>query len=286
MSCQIASLGSAKKTEIFLEMVHFVLYYMLVTSKIRVEFKNKKMIKIRNLTKTFGGLVAVNQVNLDIKEGILYAIIGPNGAGKTTLLNLISGQLTPTKGRIEFASQNITGVKLYEASRLGIARSYQHASIFPNLGVKENIRVAIQSKANKNYNFFKRVGDFPKLQEDTHEVLEKVGLMAKADRAANELSHGERKALDIGIALATNPTFLLLDEPASGLSSEEVTEMIELIKEIAKDTTVVLVEHKLDLVMSIAEKVIVLHRGSILAEGTPEQIQKDEEVQSSYLGKS
>jgi branched-chain amino acid transport system ATP-binding protein len=226
----------------------------------------------------------VDYVNLQVAKGKVHSIIGPNGAGKTTLFNLLTGFLPVTHGRIFFNESDITNFPSHEISRMGIARSFQITSIFPDLTVHENIRIAIQSRTKFNYNFLTHFKNLKGVEERVAEVLKEVGLSQKPDTLAKNLSYGERRAVDIGIGIATEPNLLLLDEPTSGMSEEESSRIIGLIKGISARLTVVLIEHNIDVVLSISDIVTVIHQGGVIAEGRPEEIQKDQKVQEAYLG--
>jgi branched-chain amino acid transport system ATP-binding protein len=237
-----------------------------------------------NLCKNFGALQAVNQVNLRIGEGRIHSIIGPNGAGKTTLFNLLTGFHTPSSGKVYFKGTEITRFPPYKISQLGIGRSFQITSIFPELSTKENVRVALQSRTHASYRFLKSMNGLRDLEERSQEILEKIGLGDKGGLVAKHLSHGENRILDIGIGLATDPKLLLLDEPASGLGGDEVSRITHLIKDISSQVTIVLIEHNIDVVLSISHVITVLHQGSVIAQGNPEEIQGNQKVQGAYLG--
>ena len=241
------------------------------------------LLHTERLTRSFGNLMAVCRVDFSISPGELRSIIGPNGAGKTTFFRLISGELTPTEGRIRFKGKDITGLPQHEISRLGVVKSYQITNIFPHLSVLENVRVAVQSHSLA-FNFWARVERFTDMREKAEEILRAVGLWEKRAMVAAHLSHGAKRHLEIGIALASEPALLLLDEPTAGMSPEETDETINLIREIASGRTVILVEHKMKVVMRISERITVLHQGQVLAEGTPEEIRANERVQQTYLG--
>lgn len=242
------------------------------------------ILETQNLCKDFGALRAVDHVSLLIAQGKVHSIIGPNGAGKTTLFNLLTGLLPPTHGKIFFNGTEITNLQAHKISKMGIARSFQITSIFPDLTVQENIRIAIQSRTKFNYNFLLHSKNIKGVEKRLRQVLEEVGLAQKADTVAKNLSYGERRAVDIGIALATDPNLLLLDEPTSGMSEEESSRIIGLIREISTRLTVVLIEHNIDVVLSISDIVTVMHQGQIIAEGMPDEIQENQKVQEAYLG--
>jgi branched-chain amino acid transport system ATP-binding protein len=236
------------------------------------------------LSKSFGALQAVSNVNLEVMEGSIHSVIGPNGAGKTTLFNLLTGFLKPSAGVIIFNGKEITGLPPEKISKLGVSRSFQITSIFPDLTVSENVRIALQSRTSMSYRFLKKLSIGDGLEERSREVLQQLGLREKADLPAKHLSHGEKRILDIGIGVATMPQLLLLDEPASGLVGDEIARVTNLVKEISSRVTVVLVEHNIDVVLSISDRITVLYYGGIIAEGSPDEIQSNAEVQEVYLG--
>ena len=246
--------------------------------------RTQPIIETKKLSKNFGALRAVNEVDLKVYPGRIHSIIGPNGAGKTTVFNLLTGFLSPSSGRVFFMGKDITGLPSYGISRLGIGRSFQITSIFPDLTVFENIRITFQAQTHASYNFLTPVKSLRSLERKTREVLQKVGLEEKQETLARHLSHGEKKILDVGIGLAIAPSLLLLDEPASGLTGEEISRVTQLVKEVANAITIVLIEHNIDVVLSISDRITVLHQGSIIAEDHPEKIQKDSKVQEAYLG--
>jgi len=223
-------------------------------------------------------------VNLEVMEGSIHSVIGPNGAGKTTLFNLLTGFLKPSAGVIIFNGKEITGLPPEKISKLGVSRSFQITSIFPDLTVSENVRIALQSRTSMSYRFLKKLSIGDGLEERSREVLQQLGLREKADLPAKHLSHGEKRILDIGIGVATTPQLLLLDEPASGLVGDEIARVTDLVKEISSRVTVVLVEHNIDVVLSISDRITVLYYGGIIAEGSPDEIQSNAEVQEVYLG--
>ena len=241
------------------------------------------LLETERLTRSFGSLVAVNGVSLVIRRGELRSIIGPNGAGKTTLFRLISGEMAPSSGRVKFRDADITGLPQHRVCRLGIAKSYQITNIFPHLTVLENVRVAVQGYA-RSFNFWSRADRIAGCRERAVEILEMVGLARRTERLAAHLSHGEKRHLEIGITLASEPVLLLLDEPTAGMSPEETDETMVLIRELARARTVVLVEHKMKLVMGVSDRVTVLHQGQVLADGSPDEIRNNALVQETYLG--
>ncbi|HXH81496.1 MAG TPA: ABC transporter ATP-binding protein [Candidatus Tectomicrobia bacterium] len=241
------------------------------------------LLRTEGLTRMFGSLVAVNRVDVSVRRGELRSIIGPNGAGKTTFFRLISGETRPTYGRVWFEGRDITGLPQHAVARLGIAKSYQITNIFPHLTVHENVRVAAQGPPHA-FNFWARADRLADTHARATALLETVGLAAKRDVLAAHLSHGEKRHLELGIALARDPALLLLDEPTAGMSPEETDATMRLIRELAHGRTVVLVEHKMKVVMKISDRITVLHQGAVLAEGTPDEIRANETVQQTYLG--
>jgi branched-chain amino acid transport system ATP-binding protein len=241
------------------------------------------LLRTEALTRSFGSLMAVNRVDFTVYAGELRSIIGPNGAGKTTLFRLISGEMKPSAGRIWFQDKDITGRPQHMVVRLGVAKSYQITNIFPHLSVLENVRVAVQGHA-RAFNFWTHAARLPGVREKAQALLVTIGLADKARELAATLSHGEKRHLEIAIALASDPTLLLLDEPTAGMSPEETDETMVLIRELARGRTVVLVEHKMKLVMKISDRITVLHQGAFLAEGTPDEIRANPTVQQTYLG--
>ena len=241
------------------------------------------LLRTERLTRAFGSLIAVDRVDVTVHRGELRSIIGPNGAGKTTFFRLISGEMTPTSGRIVFDGRDITGLPQHTVARFGIAKSYQITNVFPHLSVHENVRVAVQGHA-RAFNFWSRADRLTDVRERAAQLLETVGLGRKAGLLAAHLSHGEKRHLEIGIALAGEPSLLLLDEPTAGMSPEETDETMRLIRELAVGRTVILVEHKMKVVMKISDRITVLHQGQLLAEGTPEEIRANDRVQQTYLG--
>jgi branched-chain amino acid transport system ATP-binding protein len=243
------------------------------------------LLRTEDLTRSFGSLMAVNRVSLTVRRGELRSIIGPNGAGKTTFFRLVSGEMEPSSGRVFFREQDITGLPQHRVCRLGIAKSYQITNIFPHLSVLENVRVAVQGYT-RSFNFWSRADGLTGCRDRAAGILQTVGLGRRPERLAAHLSHGEKRHLEIGIALASDPALLLLDEPTAGMSPEETDETMVLIRELARARTVVLVEHKMKLVMGISDRVTVLHQGQVLADGTPGEIRANRVVQETYLGAS
>ncbi|MGD8587063.1 MAG: ABC transporter ATP-binding protein [Chloroflexota bacterium] len=244
------------------------------------------LLETHQLRREFGALVAVDDVDLQVTPRTLHSIIGPNGAGKTTLFNLLSGNLAPTSGQVFFKGQDITNLPMHRTAHLGIGRSFQITNIFPNLTVFENIRLSCQALGKDNFKLFRSYKRYQPYIDRTVEVLELVGLAQEAMLPARALPHGAQRKLELGMILAPDPELLLLDEPTAGMASEQVPELMALIQEIqeAGEKTVMLVEHNMNVVMSVSDKITVMHMGGILAEGTPAEIAANEEVQTAYLG--
>ncbi|HET89961.1 MAG TPA: ABC transporter ATP-binding protein [Chloroflexi bacterium] len=244
------------------------------------------ILKVCNLRKEFGGLVAVDDVSGRVLAHTLHAIIGPNGAGKTTLFNLMSGTMPPTQGQVFFKNHDITHLPPHRIAHLGIGRSFQITNIFPNLTVLENVRLAAQAMGKDSFKFWHHFRHFQQYEEKAQQIIERVGLQGLAETPASVLSHGDKRKLELGIMLASDPEVLLLDEPTAGMSSEQVPALLEIIHDImrAGDKTIVLVEHRMDVVMSISDFITVMHQGRVLAEGTPQEIAANEAVQKAYLG--
>lgn len=246
----------------------------------------KTIIETRDLSIVFGGHTAVDSVSISVPENHFKSIIGPNGAGKTTFFNLLSGQLTATKGQIFFKGKEITKRSPTERTRLGIGRSFQITNVFPNLSVLENVRLAIQSQAGTRFQMLAHYKKYKEFEEKAEEWLELVLLNKEKEILARNLAHGEKRKLEIAMLLALNTEILLLDEPTAGMSVEEVPAILEVIKKIklARNRTIILIEHKMDMVLDLSDSVMVLFNGRLLADGTPEDIMKNETVQSAYLG--
>jgi ABC-type branched-subunit amino acid transport system ATPase component/ABC-type branched-subunit amino acid transport system permease subunit len=241
-----------------------------------------RLLESRGLTKTFGGLTAVNRVDFQVRPGELRSVIGPNGAGKTTFFNLLTGVLPPSSGSILFKGRDITGLPAHAVSRLGIARSYQVTNIFGDLTVFENIRIAAQSRVT-HYRFWGSADSLVTVTARAEEILQHLGLASKRHVRGAELSHGEQRYLEIGIALATEPDFLLLDEPTAGMSPDETQRTAAFVRRLAGHVTIVVVEHDMEVVMGISDRITVLNYGEILAEGTPAEIRENADVRRVYL---
>ncbi len=239
-----------------------------------------------NLSKQFGALVAVDNVNIKVRRNSLHAIIGPNGAGKTTFFNLLSGNIEPTSGKVIFKGDDLTHQPVHRMIHHGIGRSFQITNIFPNLTVFENIRLASQALEKDNLKFWMNASRLEKCEQRTWEVIGKVGLRERSQLPARTLPHGDQRKLELGMILAPDPEVLLLDEPTAGMAAEQVPELLALIQEIQKagNKTVMLVEHNMNVVMSVSDTITVMHLGTVLADGTPAEIAANKEVQTAYLG--
>lgn len=244
---------------------------------------NLNILKIEKLRKNFGGLTAINGIDLSIRKGELRAIIGPNGAGKTTLFNLVTGTLPPSGGKIFFKNEEITGLPPYKISHKGIARTLQITSIFPNLTVFDNVWSAVQSR-KRILNPFVHAMSLTDVREKTEALISTVGLIEKKDQPASDISYGDQRLLEIALALGTEPELLLLDEPTAGLGPAETKAIVVKIKELASQLTILLVEHDMEVVMGLAETITVLHYGEKIAEGSPEEIKMNKDVKRVYLG--
>jgi branched-chain amino acid transport system ATP-binding protein len=242
------------------------------------------LLSIENLRRYFGALGAVNGVSLTIERHRRHAIIGPNGAGKTTLFNLITGVLAPSAGRIVFDGEVITGLAPHAVARRGLSRSFQRNNLFPRLSVLENLRLAAAARERGSYRVFGSVDRLPAPLARAHGVARAVGLGDRVGAAAGLLSYGEQRQLEVGIALATAPTLLLLDEPTAGMSPEETHRMTQLLAALSRDVTLLIIEHDMDVVFSLADRVTVLHYGEVLTEGTPDAVRADPRVYEVYLG--
>jgi branched-chain amino acid transport system ATP-binding protein len=246
------------------------------------------LLQVRNVSKHFGRLIAVNDVSLVVEPGELRAVIGPNGAGKTTFFNLISGFFPPTSGSIVFDGQDITGLAEHRRVERGMARTFQITEIFPELSVRENIRVAVEVAAGHRLKPWLTREARAKVAARVEELLDMGGLAGAGDRLVGELSHGDQRATEIMMSLALNPRLLLLDEPTAGMGDQETYHVTKLIRRLHKDhrLSIVLIEHDMRVIFHLADRIMVLAEGSVLAEGTPDEIGKNEHVQAAYLGKA
>jgi len=236
------------------------------------------------ISKHFGGLMANDDVSFRVEEGKITSIIGPNGAGKTTLFNLLTGLYRPDKGQVLFDGRDISGWPIHKIVNLGIVRSFQVLNIFNEISPAENIRLAVQSRKKRGFNFFRPAAGFADINQETTAVLEEIGLTAVKDLPTKTLSYGDKRVLEIGIAMASKPRLLLMDEPTSGLPTSETERIKKFIKKISSQLTVLVIEHDMDIVLTISDVIIVLHQGRVIAQGAPAEIKANDEVQTAYLG--
>jgi len=248
------------------------------------EWTQVPILRTKGVGKTFGKFIALKAVSAEFQRGVVTSIIGPNGAGKSTFFNLLSGMLVPSSGTIEFEGKDVTGLAQHRFAHLGIAKSFQITNVFPQLSARENIRIGLQALVSR-YDLWRPRKRLSELADQADELLALVGLWQARERAANSLAHGEQRALEIGMALASRPRLLLLDEPTAGMSPEETRVMMDLIVKLASERTVILVEHKMKLVLGVSDRILVLHHGELLAEGTPQEVRQNEAVKRVYLGR-
>jgi branched-chain amino acid transport system ATP-binding protein len=241
------------------------------------------ILEVEGVSKRFGSFVALNNVTARFEAGKLSAIIGPNGAGKSTFFNVVSGAFPPSSGRLKYRGRDITGLAQHEFARIGIAKSFQITNVFKQLSAHENVRVAVQMR-HARWQLLKPRAAMSEVNARASELLQRVGLAEHAARPAADLAHGQQRALEVAMALAAEPELLLMDEPTAGMSPEETKVMMDLIVALAAERSVILVEHKMKLVMGICQRLLVLHHGEFLAEGTPAEIKANEDVKRVYLG--
>ena len=247
----------------------------------------KKLLDVRGVSKHFGGIYALNGASLSVESGEVHALIGPNGAGKTTLIHALSGALKPDQGQIVFDGQDMARQVMHQRTALGLARSYQITNIFPRLTVLDNLTIAVQARVRdwgSSFRFWKPFSIDAAIVAEAYELLAQVALTGLAARTAGQLSHGEQRSLEVALALATKPKLLLLDEPMAGMGPDESERMVALIEHLARRVTVLLVEHDMDAVFRLADRISVLVGGTIIATGEPEVIRADPEVRRAYLG--
>jgi branched-chain amino acid transport system ATP-binding protein len=242
------------------------------------------MLETKHLRKRFGGVLACDGVSLEIRGGELHAIIGPNGAGKSTLIGLLAGELTPNDGQIIFDGKNITSLPTYRRSTLGLARTFQITSLFHNFTALDNVALAVQGHAGHSFRFWSPARRDMKLRDPARGALSRVGLEYRAETICGNLSHGEHRQLEIAMAIATTPRMLLLDEPMAGLGPDESARMLVLLRELKRELTILLVEHDMDAVFQLADRITVLVNGHVIASGAPDDVRADAEVRRAYLG--
>jgi branched-chain amino acid transport system ATP-binding protein len=242
------------------------------------------LLRVENLVRRFGGIVATDNLSLDVARGELHAIIGPNGAGKTTLISQLTGQLAPSAGTIYFAGRDVTHLPAWRRSMLGLARSFQITSLLPDFTAADNVALAAQAHDGHSFHFWGNARKEKHLRDAALSALTRVGLDHRADVVVSKLSHGEQRELELAVALATGPQLLLLDEPMAGLGSTESTRMVKLLQELRQEVTIVLVEHDMEAVFALADRISVLVYGRVIASGTSAEIRSNEEVKRAYLG--
>src|SRR5712691_7176945 len=245
---------------------------------------NNNLLEVRGLTKSFGALLASDSVDLDVREGETHAVIGPNGAGKTTFISQLAGMLRPDSGRISFAGEDITALPAPRRARKGLARSFQITSVYPEFSALENVALAVQAHSGHSFRFWQPAREDVALIRPARQVLEEVGLGPRMNVLAANLAHGEQRQLEVAMALATKPRLLLLDEPMAGMGAEESQHMIGLLSSLKRRQTIVLVEHDMDVVFTLADRVSVMVYGRVIASDSPEKIKINEEVRKAYLG--
>jgi branched-chain amino acid transport system ATP-binding protein len=242
------------------------------------------LLRIEALSKRFGGVLASDAISLEVPAGELHAIIGPNGAGKTTLIGQLAGEIVPDGGRIEFANTDITRLPAWRRSRLGLARSFQITSLFPDFSALDNVALAVQAHAGHSFRFWRDARGEPDLREPARAVLARLAIAERADVLVSRLSHGEHRQLELAVALATRPRMLLLDEPMAGMGPDESARMVAMLRELKGELSILLIEHDMEAVFALADRITVLVYGRIIASGTPEAIRADEKVREAYLG--
>lgn len=241
-------------------------------------------LQLNQVSKHFGGVKAVDNVTLEVQPGERYALIGPNGAGKSTLFNLISGELPVTHGTILIDGQDITHTSVHDCTNLGIGRTFQRNNLFLGMTAHENVRLAVQHQHRVARQLIRKITDFKEVNQDADHFLNLVGLGPYRDQKASELAYGQQRALEIALALATNPKILLLDEPTAGMSPAETANMVTLIQSLPSELTIMIVEHDMDVIFTLADRVTVLHYGEVIATGKPQEIREDLKVREIYLG--
>lgn len=242
------------------------------------------ILEVTDLSKSFGAVIASDRLTFSVKPGEIHALIGPNGAGKSTAIGQISGEIRPDGGHVRFQGRDVTGVPIYRRAQLGIQRSYQITSLFPDFTAEDNVALAIQALQGHSFRFWSSARHDASLREPACLVLERVGLAGKANRKASALAHGEQRQLELAMALASRPELLLLDEPMAGMGQSESRAMMDILRPLKGEIGILLVEHDMDVVFALADVVSVLVKGAVLMTGTPEEVRADAEVRRAYLG--
>jgi branched-chain amino acid transport system ATP-binding protein len=242
------------------------------------------LLQIEDLSKRFGGIVASDAITLDVARGELHAVIGPNGAGKTTLIGQLTGEIAPNAGRVRFDGGDITALPTWRRSGLGLARSFQITSLFPDFNALDNVALAVQAHAGHSFRFWRDARKEPELRAPARAALDRVGLGHRADVVVANMSHGEHRQLEIAMALATEPRMLLLDEPMAGMGPEESARLVAMLRELKRELTILLIEHDMEAVFALADRITVLVYGRVIASGAPETIRNNAEVRKAYLG--
>lgn len=246
------------------------------------------LLEVNDLTKEFGGLTALDRVNLTIEEGELVSLIGPNGAGKSTLVNVITGMMPPTNGEIRYQGESIIGKEPFEIAQMGVGRSFQTASIFPGLSVRDNVSIAAFASAHGSFsiNFFRRREAYEEVEQRTENILDTLELQEQADLTSDSLPYGDKRRLEVAVGLASDPTLMFMDEPTAGMSPEATEMTVDLIRELLENwgTTILLIEHDMDVVFDVSDRIVALHQGQLIAEGTPGEMRDDPELRKAYLG--
>jgi len=245
----------------------------------------KRILFVENVSKKFSGLQVLTEVSMEVLEGERHAIIGPNGAGKTTLFNLITGFYRPSSGRIFFLEKDITRMRAYQIARHGLSRSFQITTVFPTMTVYENVRSAIVAKLNKRFNWVTSLKKNGNVQSQSERLMDFLGLNDVRDIPACELSYGRQRHLELALTVARDPVLIMLDEPTAGLNSEETRDAVTLIRQVTEKKTLIMVEHDMDVVFNLADRITVLNNGRILAQGRVDEIRQNEEVREAYLGR-
>lgn len=245
---------------------------------------SENVLNIQDVKKDFAGQVVLESASFSVKQGERHAIIGPNGAGKTTLFNIISGKYKPSAGQVIFKGKDVSGQQPHVLTRMGMGRSFQISNVFQELTVFDNINAGVRCTQGLRYNFFKRIANAKEITDKTLEILKLINLTAVKDKAASTLSYGQQRALELGVTLSTEPELILLDEPTAGMTREETVDTISMVGRVTANRAMIIIEHDMDVVFSLADTISVLHHGTIIASGPPDEIRKDQRVKEAYLG--